>query len=79
LLGWLDFQRFAGARIAAGARSALANVESAEADQADGVAFFQSFLDGSTVASRARPAAALEISAEAAIGSISSVLFIRVP
>jgi len=46
LLGWLDFQRFAGARIATGARSALADVESTKANQANGIASFQRFFDG---------------------------------
>jgi hypothetical protein len=44
--GGLDFEGLAGARVAAGTGSALADVESAEADQADGVAGLQGALDG---------------------------------
>jgi hypothetical protein len=66
-----DFDGFLGARIAARAGCALAYREGAEADQGDRVVLLQA----SIIASSARVAEALVMSADLAISSINSVLF----
>lgn len=70
-----DLDRIAGARVAAGTGGTLLDSKGAETYQGNLIPLFRAPVMLSTIASRARPAAALGMSADAAIASISSDLF----